>query len=85
MPLLRIQIIGWILSCLFVGSHIMAQTPTQTATVTLDEIALDAAKIETPALLLPFAVSRVDLTIQQRLQQQLSLQEYLGIVPGLFS
>lgn len=85
MPLLRIQIMGWMLCCLFIGPYVMAQTPTQTATVTLDEIALDAAKIETPALLLPFAVSRVDLTSQQGLQQQRSLQEYLGIVPGLFA
>ena len=85
MPLLRKQIIGWILISLLIEPHIIAQTPTQTITVTLDEIALDATKIETPALLVPFAVSRIDLLSQQGLQQQLSLQEYLGIVPGVFS
>ena len=85
MPLLRKQIIGWILISLIIEHHILAQTPTQTVTVTLDEITLDATKIETPALLVPFAVSRVDLLSQQGLQQQLSLQEYLGIVPGVFS
>ena len=85
MPLLRKQIIGWILISLLIEPHIIAQTPTQTVTVTLDEIVLDATKIETPALLVPFAVSRIDLLSQQGLQQQLSLQEYLGIVPGVFS
>ena len=85
MPLLRKQIIGWILISLIIEHHILAQTPTQTVTVTLDEITLDATKIETPALLVPFAVSRIDLLSQQGLQQQLSLQEYLGIVPGVFS
>ena len=70
---------------LFSASWIQAQNNTKTTTITLDEVAIKATKLETPRSLLPFSVSVINLQRVQAMHQQLSLQEYLGAVPGLFS
>jgi iron complex outermembrane receptor protein len=64
---------------------IKAQSQTDTTTITLQEVALQAPKIETVQNKLPFSLSVKDLTSFQAIYQQLSLQEYLGSVPGLFT
>ena len=70
---------------LFSSIWIQAQNTTKTTTITLDEVAIKASKLETPRSLLPFSVSVINLQRVQAMHQQLSLQEYLGSVPGLFS
>ena len=66
-------------------SGIQAQNLTQTTTVTLEEVSLKASKLDTPRNVLPFSLSVINLVEAQAMHQQLSLQEYLGAVPGLFS
>ncbi|MEK9612390.1 MAG: TonB-dependent receptor [Flavobacteriaceae bacterium] len=61
------------------------QNTSQTTTVTLDEVSLEATKLETSRNTLPVALSILDFSKTQPMYQQLSLQEYLGAVPGLFS
>ena len=62
-----------------------AQQSSQTVTITLAEVALKAPQLESSRFLLPASVSAINWAPLQGLQQQLSLQEYLGAVPGLFS
>ena len=69
---------------LFINT-LQAQNRTNTSTITLDEVAIKASKLETPRSLLPYSVSAINLEGVQAMHQQLSLQEYLGAVPGLFS
>ena len=64
---------------------IKAQSQSDTTTITLQEVALQAPKTETVQNKLPFSLSAQDLTSFQAIYQQLSLQEYLGSVPGLFT
>ena len=64
---------------------IKAQSQSDTTTITLQEVALQAPKTETVQNKLPFSLSAKDLTSFQAIYQQLSLQEYLGSVPGLFT
>ena len=68
-----------------INTTVQAQNKTQTSTVTLDEISLKATKIVTPRLELPYTLSALNFSNTQEMHQQLSLQEYLGAVPGLFS
>jgi len=69
---------------LFINT-LQGQNSTNTSTITLDEVAVKATKLETPRSLLPYSVSVINLEGVQAMHQQLSLQEYLGAVPGLFS
>jgi iron complex outermembrane receptor protein len=64
---------------------LFAQAPSQSSTITLDEVALNAPKLKTVRVLVPSSVSILNLIPQQEVQQQLSLQEYLRGIPGLFS
>lgn len=64
---------------------IKAQSQSDTTTITLQEVALQAPKTETVQNKLPFSLSAKDLISFQAIYQQLSLQEYLGSVPGLFT
>ena len=66
-------------------TFICAQRQSQTTTITLEEIALQAPKTETVQSIIPFSLSTKDLTSFQAIYQQLSLQEYLGSIPGLFT
>ena len=63
---------------------IIGQVQTQTTTITLQEVSLQAPKSQTDQSTLPISFSTKDLTSFQSIYQQLSLQEYLGSVPGLF-
>jgi iron complex outermembrane receptor protein len=64
---------------------LMAQTSSKTATITLKEVALEAPKLKTSRFKMPSSISSLNLIPLQGFQQQLSLQEYLRAVPGLFS
>ena len=70
---------------LFFTLQVKGQDPSATATVTLDEVALLAPKTATPASQLPLSISVQDLLSVQGSSHQLSLQEYLEAVPGLFA
>ena len=70
---------------LFFSATLLAQNPSQTTTITLNEIALEAPRLKTSRLLTPISISSFNLVPIQGFQQQLSLQEYLRAVPGLFS
>jgi len=61
------------------------QGTSHTSTITLDEIALEAPKLKTSRFVIPASVSSINLLPLQGYQQQLSLQEYLRSVPGLFT
>ena len=74
-----------IVTLIFFGIFVQGQTPSSTATITLQEVALQAPKTETFRNKLPFSLSAQDVSSFQPIYQQLSLQEYLGSVPGLFS
>ena len=74
-----------IVTLVFFGTLAQGQTPSSTATITLQEVALQAPKTETFRNKLPFSLSAQDVSSFQPIYQQLSLQEYLGSVPGLFS
>ena len=64
---------------------LFGQGLSQTSTITLDEVALQAPKLKSSRISTPASVSSIDLIPLQGFQQQLSLQEYLRAVPGLFS
>ena len=64
---------------------LIAQNPSQTTTITLNEIALEAPRLKTSRFSTPISISSINLIPIQGFQQQLSLQEYLRAVPGLFS
>jgi len=72
---------------LFFGfpSLFFGQGTSQTSTITLDEIALEAPKLKTSRFVIPASVSSINLLPLQEFQQQLSLQEYLRSVPGVFT
>mgnify|MGYP005988249157 FL=1 len=64
---------------------VQAQNQSALATITLSEVALQAPKTETPRNQLPFSLSIQSVDEFQKIYQQLSLQEYLVAVPGLFT
>ena len=64
---------------------VKSQSQSQTTTITLQEVLLEASKTDTPQNKLPFSLSTRNLTSFQGIYQQLSLQEYLGSIPGLFT
>ncbi|MDA0794092.1 MAG: TonB-dependent receptor [Bacteroidetes bacterium] len=64
---------------------VMAQTLSQTSTISLQEVTVEATKLETDRFVVPASISVINLIPLQGMQQQLSLQEYLSAVPGVFS
>jgi iron complex outermembrane receptor protein len=64
---------------------VQAQNQSALSTITLSEVALQAPKTETPRNQLPFSLSVQSVDEFQKIYQQLSLQEYLVAVPGLFT
>jgi iron complex outermembrane receptor protein len=84
-PLIAILKPSVLICLLTLPSLFFGQAPSQTSTITLEEVALQAPKLKTSRLLIPASVSSIDLIPLQGFQQQLSLQEYLRAVPGLFS
>ena len=72
--------------CFLISFHnLHAQDSSQTVTVTLEEVSIEASKLDTPRTVLPFSLSVINLREVQAMHQQLSLKEYLGAIPGLFS
>lgn len=76
--ILAIAIIFW------VSSLLQAQVDT-IKSITFDEIQVSALRIATPSLQQPFSIATYRAGTLQETRQQLSLQEYLFQVPGLFS
>ena len=70
---------------LFSPFALLSQSLSQTTTITLKEVALEAPRLNTSRFLIPSSISSFNLIPLQGFQQQLSLQEYLRAVPGLFS
>jgi len=66
-----------------VGSHLFAQEDTLNTLI--DEIEVRATRISTLPLQQPYSLTTYNAGTLQETRQQLSLQEYLYQVPGLFS
>ena len=62
-----------------------AQNNSNTATVTLKEVVLNSPKTFTALNKLPLAVSFQEVEEYQNIFQQITLQDYLRAVPGLFT
>ena len=62
-----------------------AQNNSNTVTVTLKEVVLNSPKTSTALNKLPFAVSFQEVEQYQNIFQQITLQDYLRAVPGLFT
>ena len=62
-----------------------SQINSSTVTITLEEIKIKALKIKNTEKTVPFAISLINFNETQKKFQQLSLQEYLEGIPGLFS
>ncbi|MDA9140226.1 TonB-dependent receptor, partial [Flavobacteriaceae bacterium] len=77
----RVSVVGIVFSTFWV----QAQNQSALATITLSEVALQAPKTQTPRTQLPFSLSVQSVDEFQKIYQQLSLQEYLVAVPGLFT
>ncbi|MDA8658122.1 TonB-dependent receptor [Flavobacteriaceae bacterium] len=77
----RVSVVGIVFSTFWV----QAQNQSALATITLSEVALQAPKTQTPRTQLPFSISVQSVDEFQKIYQQLSLQEYLVAVPGLFT
>ena len=74
-----------LISSFFIISTVQAQNYSASTTITLNEIALEAPKTDTPRNQLPFSLSVQSVIESQNIYQQLSLQEYLVSIPGLFT
>ena len=74
-----------VLFYLLFHSIIWAQNDSIPGLISLDEVALEATRLSSSQAATPLAVSVLTFTQRQALKQQLSLQEYLTSVPGLFS
>ena len=74
-----------LISSFFIISTVQAQNYSASTTITLNEIALEAPKTDTPRNQLPFSLSAQSVIESQNIYQQLSLQEYLVSIPGLFT
>jgi len=70
---------------ILLSSTLVAQQASQTSTITLQEVALEAPKLKTSVFLIPSSVSTLNVAALKGGQQQRSLQEYLSGVPGLFA
>ncbi len=66
-----------------VGSHLNAQEDTLNTLI--DEVEIRATRISTSPLQQPYSLATYNAGTLQETRQQLSLQEYLYQIPGLFS
>ena len=71
----------YLTTCLIV----FGQQDSATSTITLAPVILESTKLNTPRKTLSQALTIYDFADRQRYHQQLSLQEYLRQVPGLFT
>lgn len=69
---------------LLLNASVFAQRDTL-APISLDPIRLEVVKLSGDQTPVPLSVTRLDISETRALQQQLSLQEYLQEVPGLFA
>ena len=60
-----------------IPKFLIAQNKTLTTTITLKQVRVDAMKISSLKKEIPYSVSVLDFKENQKLFQQLSLQEYL--------
>ena len=75
-----------IIICITITSNFLkAQNLSSTSTITLNDVVVESLKIETSKQRVPYSVSFLDFKNTQRINQQISLQEYIESVPGLFS
>lgn len=72
------------ISFCFLGWHAHGQEDTLQR-ITFDEVQVSALRISTPTMQQPFSVATYRAGTLQETRQQLSLQEYLYQIPGLFS
>ncbi len=70
---------------LIISEFLIGQNKTLTSTITLKQVRVEAMKISSLKEEIPYTVSVLNFKKNQKLFQQLSLQEYLEGVPGLFS
>lgn len=68
----------------FIGQSLFGQTDTL-IDLTIEEVEIKALRIATPTKRQPFSLAVYNASTLQETRQQLSLQEYLYQVPGLFS
>ena len=68
-----------------IGPTVWGQNNRLQDTISLNEIALEATRLKTSKSQTTMAISVLDFSQRQELQQQFSLQEYVTRVPGLFS
>ena len=76
---------GVLFIILFIPHVLAAQNKTSTTTITLKQVRVEAMKISSLKKEVPYSISVLNFKENQKLFQQLSLQEYLEGVPGLFS
>jgi iron complex outermembrane receptor protein len=76
---------GVLFIILFIPLIAFAQNKTSTTTITLKQVRVEAMKISSLKKEAPYSISVLNFKENQKLFQQLSLQEYLEGVPGLFS
>ena len=76
---------GVLFIILFIPLVLAAQNKTSTTTITLKQVRVEAMKISSLKKEAPYSISVLNFKENQKLFQQLSLQEYLEGVPGLFS
>ena len=58
--------------CFLISFHnLYAQDFSQTVTVTLEEVSIEASKLDTPRTVLPFSLSVINLREVQAMHQQL--------------
>lgn len=78
------KIVLYLIGCLLSSSLLTAQTDTLQS-ITINEVEISAPRIAAPSLQQPYSVATYRAGTLQETRQQLSLQEYLFQVPGLFS
>lgn len=80
---MRIPLTVLIILLFNIGSPLLAQDSLPT--IDLKVLEVRALRIATPPLKHPFSISTYQASTLQQTRQQLSLQEYLTQIPGLFS
>ncbi len=74
-----------LLVILLLGCHSTNAQKDSLKIIVLDSVEIKALRIEIPSQQQPFSIATYTATTLQETRQQLSLQEYLTHIPGLFS
>lgn len=74
-----------LLVILLLGCHVTNAQNDSLKIIVLDSVEIKALRIATPSRQQPFSIASYTATTLQETRQQLSLQEYLTHIPGLFS